>query len=115
MGRTVKVTDLTKLEGDPDPRKADVPDARMYLEFQARGPRQAGFLKFIAKCSERSPVARAIVVSILVLTGLIAAAVAHFAFADGTGPAWISLITTLVCLLIPAALYCVLIAWDRRR
>src|SRR6266567_3826841 len=55
MGKTVKVTDLTKLEGDPDPRNANVPNVRMYLEMHARAPWQVGFVKFVARCSEHAP------------------------------------------------------------
>ena len=113
MAKIAKVTDLTKLEGDPNPRKADVPNARMYLELRARAPWQVGYVKFVARCSERAPVARAIAASILLALGLVAAVVAHFVLA-GVAPAWISAIVSLIFTFVPAGLYWVMTHWDRR-
>lgn len=104
MGKTVKVTDLTKLEGDPDPRKANVRNPRMYLEMHARAPWQVGFVKFVTRCSERAPVARALVVSLLVAAGLAAAAVVHFILA-GLTPGWAGAGVSLIFVFVPSILY----------
>jgi hypothetical protein len=104
MGKTVKVTDLTKLEGDPDPRNANVPNVRMYLEMHARAPWQIGFVKFVARCSEHAPVARALVVSILLAVGIAVAALAHFIL-TGITPDWITASVSLIFLFVPTALY----------
>jgi hypothetical protein len=112
MGKTVKVTDLTKLEGDPDPRKANVRNVRMYLEMHARAPWQVGFVKFVARCSERAPVARALVVSILVAIGIAAAAVARFIL-TGLTPGWITAGVSLIFMFFPSALYWITSRMDR--
>jgi len=104
MAKIAKVTDLTKLEGDPDPSRADVQNPRMYLEFHARGPRQLGFLRFIAWCSERSPVARALVVSILLVAGLACTLTFHFILA-GVAPGWVAASVPIAGLPLPAVLY----------
>jgi hypothetical protein len=104
MGKTVKVTDLTKLEGDPDPRKANVRNVRMYLEMHARAPWQVGFVKFVARCSEHAPVARALVVSILLAIGIALAALAHFIL-TGVAPGWVTASVSLGFVFVPTALY----------
>lgn len=116
MGKIAKVTDLTKLEGDPNPHRADVSNPRMHLEVSARTPGRpvrAGFIKFVARCSEHSPVAKAIVVSMLFAVGLAAAAGAHFALA-GAVPAWIDAAVSLILMLAPAGVYCGLPYVDRK-
>jgi hypothetical protein len=112
MGKTVKVTDLTKLEGDPNPRKADVRNVRMYLEVHARAPWQVGFVKFVTRCSEHAPVARALVVSILVAVGMAAAALAHFIL-TGVTPGWITAGVSLIFVFVPFALYWMTARMDR--
>lgn len=101
MAKIAKVTDLTKLEGDPDPRRADIQNPRMHLELEASAPWHAGVIKFIARCSERSPVARALVVSILIVLGLACVAVTHLVL-GGLALGWI---ISLGAMFIPAGLY----------
>jgi hypothetical protein len=113
MAEIAKVTDLTKLEGDPDPGRADIPNTRMYLKFHARGPLQTGFVEFVARCSERAPVARALVASILLVTGLACAAVVRFILA-GIAPGWITATSAVLFIFVPAVLYRILAASGRR-
>jgi hypothetical protein len=107
MAKTAKVTDLTKLEGDPDPGRADIQNPRMHLEVHARASWQAGFLTFVARCSERSPVARAITVSILMVIGMALAAVLHLVLA-GLLAGWLTALISVVSVFIPAAVYGIL-------
>jgi hypothetical protein len=113
MGKIVKVTDLTKLEGDPDPRRANIPDPRLELELHASGPLQSGFLKFVARCSERAPVARAVVVALLLVVGLALAGVADVVLA-GIAPDWVRASVPLVLVFVPFPLYWIVTRWDRR-
>ncbi len=101
MAKPVKITDLTKLEGDPDPGRADIPDARMYLELHAHAPWQAGVVRFVARCSERAPVARALVVAILLVMGIAVAVTAHDMLA-GITPGWATATVSLLALFIPS-------------
>jgi hypothetical protein len=118
MAEIAKVTDLTKLEGDPDPRRADVPDAQaylnqMYLKLHARGPWQTGFVQLVARCSESAPVARALVVSILLATGLACAAVVHF-IVVGNAPGWVTAAVPVLFVFVPALFYWIMTAMSRR-
>jgi hypothetical protein len=106
MAKTAKITDLTKIEGDPNPSRADIPDARMYLEMQARGPLHFGFLKFVARCSEHAPVALAIVVTLLLATGAGLVALVH---ALGLGAD-----VSLPFLALPAVMYAAMTPRRRR-
>jgi hypothetical protein len=100
----MKITDLTSIEGDPDPERADVPDPRMYLEMRASGPWQLGLVKFIARCSERAPVARALVVWLLTAAGIALAAAAHYLLpAHHFG--WVTIVVLVICLLLPFGMY----------
>ncbi len=104
MAKTGKVTDLTKLEGDPDPLRAD---PQMHVEVEAHAPWQAGVIKFIAQCSERSSVAAAVVTSILILMGIACVAAAHMALAlAGLGHGWVTAAISLGALFIPYGVYC---------
>lgn len=109
----MKITDLTSIEGDPDPERADVPDPRMYLEMRASGPWQLGLVKFIARCSERAPVARALVVWLLTAAGIALAAAAHYLLpAPHSG--WVTAVVLVICLLLPFGMYQVM-SYDPRR
>lgn len=113
MAPPMKITDLTSIEGDPDPERADVPDPRMYLEMRASGPWQLGLVKFIARCSERAPVARALVVWLLTAAGIALAAAAHYLLpAHHSG--WLAVVVLVICLLLPFGMYQVM-GYDPRR
>jgi hypothetical protein len=113
MAPPTKITDLTSIEGDPDPERADVPDPRMYLEMGASGPWQLGLVKFIARCSERAPVARALVVWLLTAAGIALAAAAHYLL-PAHHPGWVTIVVLVICLLLPFGMYQVM-SYDPRR
>jgi hypothetical protein len=114
MAKPAKITDLTAVEGDPDPSRADIPDTRMHLELQARGSWQAGFVRFVARCSERSPVARAIVVTLLLVVGAALAAGGHYAL-NGLVPGWVNVAAMLLLVFAPTGVYWALARSDRDR
>ena len=114
MAPPIKITDLTSIEGDPDPKRADVADPRMYLEMRASGPWQLGVIKFIARCSERAPVARALVVWLLTVAGIALAAAARYLLpAHPSG--WVTAVVLGICLLLPFGMYQVMSHDTRRR
>jgi hypothetical protein len=71
------------------------------------------FLKFVARCSERAPVARAVVVSLLLVVGLAFAGVAD-AILAGIAPDWVRASVPLVLVFVPFPLYWIVTRWDRR-
>jgi hypothetical protein len=104
MAPPAKVTDLTTVEGDPDPARADLVNPRMYLEMRARGPWRFGLVTFVARCSERAPVARALVVWLLLTAGITLAVAAHYLL-PSHAPAWVAAAVPVTCVLVPFAMY----------
>jgi hypothetical protein len=104
MAKIAKVTDLAKLEGDPDPRRADIENPRMHLEVHAHASWSAAFLRLVARCSESSPVARAITVSILTVIGMALAVVTHVILV-GLVPGWVTAAASVIGLFVPSGLY----------
>jgi hypothetical protein len=111
MARIAKVTDLTKLEGDPDPSRADIEHPRLHLELHAGAPWRAGFITFVARCSERSPVARALTVSLLMFTGLALALVVHVVLVGL--PRWLTAAALMISMFAPAGVYWALLREER--
>ena len=111
MAEIAKITDLTKLEGDPDPSQADIP---MYLAIKARAPWKIAVLTFVARCSEQAPAARALVVAILTVVGIAAAAVTRYILA-GLVPGPITASVSLLFLCAPAVLYLTMTGKEGRR
>ena len=104
MAPPAKVTDLTIVEGDPDPARADLLNPRMYLEMRARGPWRFGLVAFVARCSERAPLARALVVWLLLTAGITLAVAAHYLL-PSHAPAWVAAAVPVTCILVPFAMY----------
>jgi hypothetical protein len=110
MAEIAKDTDLSKLEGAPNPERALVRFERESCEVEAKMPAWLGgaSVRVASKTLAYSPLAAALATFLLLVSGCLAAAVPLATNA----PAWATVTTALGA---PAAIYLLIRATSRQR